>query len=197
MLSAATTEPATHPLLAERWSTRAFDARAELAEADLAALLEAARWAPSASNTQPWRFLVALRGTPEHAALVERLADGNRVWAGAASALVLVAAAQRGADGRALPWARYDTGGAVAAMVTEAQARGLAAHQMGGFDAPGLADDLALPADVEPLVVVALGRHDPAAALPEHLRERETAPRTRLPLDELLLRPAPALRRSA
>src|SRR5687767_13334842 len=86
---AATTAAPLHPLLAERWSPRAFDARHELTDSALTALLEAARWAPSASNTQPWRFAVALRGTAEHTALLEALAPGNRLWADAASALVV------------------------------------------------------------------------------------------------------------
>src|SRR5690348_1569574 len=81
-----------HPLLAGRWSTRAFDPDHVLTDAGLERLLEAARWAPSAGNSQPWRLGVARRGTPEFAAMAAALAPGNALWAGAASALVLVAA---------------------------------------------------------------------------------------------------------
>ena len=131
--TASTTVP-VHPLLAERWSPRGFDRAHEIGDEALAALLEAARWAPSAQNSQPWRFLVTRRGEPAHDRLFAALAPGNQAWAGAASALILVAARTAGDDGRPQPWALYDTGQAVAALVTQAQADGLAVHQMGGFD---------------------------------------------------------------
>ena len=131
--TASTTVP-VHPLLAERWSPRGFDRAHEIGDEALAALLEAARWAPSAQNSQPWRFLVTRRGEPAHDRLFAALAPGNQAWAGRASALVLVAARTAGDDGRPQPWALYDTGQAVAALVTQAQADGLAVHQMGGFD---------------------------------------------------------------
>ena len=131
--TASTTVP-VHPLLAERWSPRGFDQAHEIGDDSLTALLEAARWAPSAGNSQPWRFLVTRRGDEAHGRLFAALAPGNQAWAGAASALVLVAARTAGDDGRPQPWALYDTGQAVAALVTQAQADGLAVHQMGGFD---------------------------------------------------------------
>jgi hypothetical protein len=86
--AASTTVP-VHPLLAERWSPRGFDQEHELGEQALTALLEAARWAPSAQNSQPWRFLVTRRGEQAHGQLFSALAAGNQAWAGAASALVL------------------------------------------------------------------------------------------------------------
>ena len=128
--TASTTVP-VHPLLAERWSPRGFDRAHEIGDEALAALLEAARWAPSAQNSQPWRFLVARRAEPAHDRLFAALAPGNQAWAGRASALILVAARTADDDGRAQPWALYDTGQAVAALVTQAQADGLAVHQMG------------------------------------------------------------------
>src|SRR5580698_10533406 len=139
--TASTTVP-VHPLLAERWSPRGFDRAHELGEDSLTALLEAARWAPSAQNSQPWRFLVARRGDEAHEQLFAALAPGNQAWAGAASALVLVAARTAGDDGRPQPWALYDTGQAVAAIVTQAQADGLAIHQMGGFDSAAVRAEL-------------------------------------------------------
>jgi nitroreductase len=176
-----------HPLLGERWSPRAFDARHRLAREQVIALLEAARWAPSASNSQPWRFLVAHRGTAEHAAVLETLAPGNRSWAGAASALLVVAAVTETAAGAALPWSSYDTGQAVAHLSVQAQHEGLAVHQLGGFDAERLHGSLDVGPEIRPLVVVAVGRHDPRAALAEPLAARETAPRVRQPLDQLLM----------
>src|SRR5438067_2324278 len=88
----ATTEVPLHPLFAQRWSPRAFDADHAVPEAAVTALLEAARWAPSANNTQPWRFVVAHRGDRDFAALLGVLAGGNQVWAKNASVLILVAA---------------------------------------------------------------------------------------------------------
>jgi nitroreductase len=184
--TAATAAP-LHPLLAERWSPRAFDIQHELTDDSLTALLEAARWAPSASNTQPWRFAVALRGTAEHAALLEALAPGNRLWAHAASALVVAAAETVGPDGGTRPWALYDTGQAVAHLSVQAQADGLAVHQMGGFDRDAVERVLAAGEHVVPLVVLAVGVREDAGRLAETLAARETAARDRLPLQDLLL----------
>ena len=183
----AVTAVPLHPLLAERWSPRGLDVAHELAEEQLTALLEAARWAPSANNTQPWRFAVARRGTPEFAAVQDALAPGNQLWAHTASALVVVAAETAGPDGSPRPWASYDTGQAVAHLSVQAQHEGLALHQLGGFDRDRVAALLALPAAVLPLVVLTIGRRDGEAALPEPLAAREQAPRERLPLDTLLL----------
>jgi nitroreductase len=150
-------------------------------------VLEAARWAPSAANTQPWRFVAARRGSDAFATVHAALMPGNQAWAGAASVLLVAAAETRGPDGEQRRWAEYDTGQAVAHLSVQAQHQGLVVHQMGGFDPERLATELRLPAGVRPLVVVALGRHDPAAQLPEPYAAREHAPRERLPLDALLL----------
>jgi nitroreductase len=183
-------EAALHPLLATRRSSRAFDQGHQLDDATLTNLLDAARWAPSANNSQPWRFGVARRGEAAFDALAGALNVGNRGWAARASVLLLVAAADVDTSGRHLPWAAYDVGQSVAHLTVQAQAAGLLVHQMGGFDARAAARVFDLPASVTPLVVVAIGRHDADAALPEPLAERERAPRVRAAVDELLLRPA-------
>ena len=193
--TASTTVP-VHPLLAERWSPRGFDQAHEIGDDSLTALLEAARWAPSAGNSQPWRFLVTRRGDEAHARLFAALAPGNQAWAGAASALVLVAARTVGDDGQPQPWALYDTGQAVAALVTQAQADGLAVHQMGGFDTAAVRAGFGLGDSLTPVVIVAIGCPDYAAGLPEPLAVRETAPRTRRPVSDLLL-PADTTRQLA
>jgi nitroreductase len=184
--TASTTVP-VHPLLAERWSPRGFDPAHELGEAAGTALLEAARWAPSAGNSQPWRFLVTRRGEQAHGRLFAALAPGNQAWAGTASALVLVAARTVGDDGSPQPWALYDTGQAVHALVTQAQADGLAVHQMGGFDTGAVRAEFGLDDTLTPVVVLAIGRRDSTAGLPAPLAARETAPRTRHPVTDLLL----------
>jgi nitroreductase len=193
--TASTTVP-VHPLLAERWSPRGFDAAHEIGDEALTALLEAARWAPSAGNSQPWRFLVTRRGEEAHGRLFTALAPGNQAWAGAASALVLVAARTAGDDGRPQPWALYDTGQAVHALVTQAQADGLVVHQMGGFDTDTVRDEFGLDQALTPVVVIAIGRREDTASLPSALAAREAAPRTRRPVADLLL-PASAERQLA
>ncbi|MGO1488966.1 MAG: nitroreductase family protein [Arachnia sp.] len=187
---AAETSVPLHTPLAERWSPRAFSATHQLREEEVTGLLEAARWAPSASNTQPWRFLVAHRDGADFDLIAEQLAAGNRVWAGNASILVLAAARQSDDNGNPLPWALYDTGQAVSALTIQAQTQGLIVHQMGGFDADGISKAFNLDATVTPVVVFAVGQHDPTAELPEKLAERETMPRHRLPLESLLIQTA-------
>jgi nitroreductase len=184
----AVTQVPLHPLLSGRWSPRGFDRAHDVTPEQITALLEAARWAASANNTQPWRFLVARRGEQAYADLFGLLAPGNQQWAGAASALILVAAETVGADGRPQGYAQYDTGQAVAHLVAQAGHEGLAVHQMGGFDRDGAAGRFDLPDGTQPVVVIAVGRHDPAAALAEPFAARETAPRTRLSVDEIQLR---------
>src|SRR3954454_8621468 len=114
MRKTATTTVPVHPLLAERWSPRGFDQAHELADDRLTALLEAARWAPSASNSQPWRFLVARRGEVAFEALHQTLSGNNAIWADHASALIMAAAETVDENGKPRAWALYDTGQAVA-----------------------------------------------------------------------------------
>jgi nitroreductase len=182
-----------HPLLAERWSPRGLDPVHRLTEEQVTTLLEAARWAPSASNSQPWRFAIALRGDPAFSALLETLAAGNKVWAHAASALVVAVAETADIDGNPRPWAVYDTGQAVAHLSVQAQHDGLAVHQLGGFDRGKVAALLRLSDELVPLVVVAIGRRDDTATLPQPLAEREVAQRERLPLRDLVLPIASAM----
>jgi nitroreductase len=186
-----------HPLLAQRWSSRAFDASAELAPAVLDRLLEAARWSPSAGNTQPWRFVVAARGTGAHHHVLGALAPGSRAWARHAAVLLVAVAETADEDGNPLPWALYDLGQAMAHLSTQAQAEGLVVHQMGGFSPDALSASFDLDDRLRPVVVAAVGAYDPQAVLPEPFAERELAPRSRRPLDELLVVDPEPLRRTA
>jgi nitroreductase len=180
------TSVALHPLLNERRSPRSFDPDHHLDDDALHALLEAARWAPSSMNRQPWRLVVARRGTDAHDALMRTLNEGNRRWAGNASALV-VAIAERSRDGQPIGTAEYDLGLAIAQLTVQAQAMGLHVHQMGGFDTSHAHRLLGLTDDLAPVVVVAVGHRDDPERLPDDLRERETAPRVRRPLAETVL----------
>jgi nitroreductase len=183
---AETHAPDLHPLLAGRWSTRAFDPAHELTEAELRALLEAARWAPIANNSQPWRFGLARRGEPTFDAVLNALAPGNQQWAHRASAL-LVLAADTGEGER--PWAAYDAGQAAALLTVQAEHLDLSVHQMGGFDPALVAAAFSVPEGVRPMTVLAIGRFAPQVELPEPFAARETAPRARRPIDELMLAP--------
>ena len=185
----AATQVPLHPLLASRWSPRGFDNAHAIAPEQISALIEAARWAPSANNSQPWRFLVGNRGDAAYQGIFDVLAPGNRAWAGAASALILVVA-QTADAGDPRPFALYDTGQAVANLVAQAGAEDLSVHQMGGFDADAAASRFGLGAGLRPVVVLAIGRHDPSAELAPVFAERERAPRARRPVEDLLL-PAP------
>lgn len=173
-------------VLAERWSTRIFDPTAPLDEDALASALEAARWAPSANNSQPWRFVVARRGGAAHRAIVDALTGLNPTWAANASALVVFAAAAA-VDGRPLPWAAYDTGQAAAHFTVQAHASGLHTHQMGGFDRAAVAEAFGFGDDLVAMTVMAVGALGDPATASDAVRERESAPRTRRPIAESLI----------
>lgn len=173
--------------IAERWSTRIFDAATPIDEAALASALEAARWAPSAANSQPWRFIVARRGTAAHQAVVSGLAGFNQAWAPAAGALVVVLAETAGDDGSPRPWAEYDAGQASAYFSLQAHDAGLHTHQMGGFDRAVIAREFALDETTVPLTVIAVGALGDPDTAPDDIRARETAPRLRRPLADSLI----------
>jgi nitroreductase len=184
--TAATDHPVME-VLAGRWSPRAYDADAPLDEQKLASALEAARWAPSANNVQPWRFIVARRGTAEHAAIVETLMGFNQLWAGDAAALVVAIAEDENAEGTPLTTASYDLGQAVAHLSVQAHHDGLHVHQMGGFDRDALRARFDLEERFRPVTVITLGDLGDPELLPDGLRERESAPRSRRPLSDSVL----------
>jgi nitroreductase len=168
-----------HPLIAERWSPRAFDPVRTIADGQLVAVLEAARWAPSAGNRQPWRFVLGRRGEETFNTIFETLFAPPQVWAGNAAALVLACALTRTPEGTALPHAPYELGMAVAQLCLQAGDEGLVAHQLTSFDAEKAALAFAIPDHVRAVAVVALGYLADPATLPEHLRALETARRER------------------
>ncbi|MDD7928613.1 nitroreductase family protein [Microbacterium thalli] len=173
-------------ILAARWSTRLYDDVAPVDDDALASALEAARWAPSAFNAQPWRFVVARRGTATHEKVVSALVDFNKAWAGPAGALV-VFVAQTEVDGKPVPTALYDLGQAAAHFTVQAHADGLYTHQMTGFDPAVLAEQLGIEAPLVPVTVMAVGDLGDVDAAPAAVRERELSPRTRRPVAESVL----------
>lgn len=179
------------PLFLDRWSSRAFAAD-EIAEAELLSLIEAARWAPSAINLQPWRFAYGLRGDEGFAALAATLAPGNALWAPKAAALVAIASKETmlpaGADAEVInPAHAFDAGAAWVSLAYQAQRAGWVAHAMGGFDHAEAAQALGLPAGHAVHAVIAIGRRGAAEALPEALQAREQ-PSQRLPLERIAAR---------
>ncbi|NMO00268.1 nitroreductase [Gordonia sp. TBRC 11910] len=137
-------QPHLHPLLSGRFSPSSFDATHVLDDPALTALLDAARWAPSAGNSQPWGFLPARRGDDDHRRVVPHLAPSSAAWALDASALVVTAARLWVDDDIAYSeFADYDLGQAVAHLTIQAQAMGLACHQFRAFDLDGLTACLA------------------------------------------------------
>lgn len=179
--------PELHPLLAGRWSPRGFDPHTDVPVPDLLSLLEAARWAPSTGNSQPWRFAVGRRDDDTHKRILASLSEGNQRWAWRAPVLLAAACTANLPDGRPLPHGPYDLGQSVGHLSIQAAALGLYVHQMAGFDAATLHRDLALDEDVTVHVVVAVGRLGDPRTLPADLRRREVALRQRRPLADLLL----------
>jgi nitroreductase len=169
-----------------RWSPRAF-ADTPMSQAQLMSVLEAARWAPSASNNQPWRFVWGLRGDAGFAAIAETLVPFNQAWAEKAAALVMVASqdyTEKDAVRSPNRWHAFDAGAAWAQMALQAQSMGLVAHAMGGFDVDTATRLLNVPEGVVLQAVVAFGTKGDVATLPEGLQAREF-PSARHPLAQI------------
>jgi nitroreductase len=177
-----------HDLIRDRWSPRAFAAK-PIEPGVLASLFEAARWAPSSSNEQPWAYLVATKDDPENfAKTLSVLVEFNASWAKEAGALALaVSSLKFRANGTPNRNAFYDTGAASALLSVEATYRGLAVHQMAGFDPAKAKQVFGIPEDWEPIAAIAIGYPGDPGALSEKLRDREVAPRTRKPLSEFVM----------
>ena len=183
----AHTDHPVHELIAGRWSPYAFDSRPVTA-ADLTSLFEAARWAPSSYNEQPWSYIVATKDDPKQFAdLLSCLVDGNQGWAKDVPVLALGLFnhkfSRNGKDNKA---AAHDLGTASANLSTEATARGLSVHQMIGIIPERARELYALPENIEALTGIAIGYRAPREKIPEGLKERDLAPRQRKPLSQFV-----------
>lgn len=177
-------------LLARRWSPRAFDPNRVPAKEFILSLLEASRWAPSAYNEQPWRFILATRDHPEEfAAMVSCMAPGNQRWASQASLLVVaVAALKFEHNGKDNPTAVFDLGLAVQNLLLETTSKGMFAHAMSGFDVQKVIDTYGVPQDFRPVAIIAMGYAGKLEDLPEELQAAETAMRERKQVYEFTCR---------
>ena len=188
MQNPAPTEIPLHEIVKHRWSPRAF-ADKSVAPDVLRSLFEAARWAPSSSNMQPWAYIVATREEKDdYAKILSTLVEFNQGWAKNAPVLALsIAQTKSPKDGSINKWAFHDVGSASAQLTFEANSHGLLVHQMAGLDADKAREVFAIPQDWEAVAALAMGYPGDPQSLPDKLRQRELAPRTRKPLSEFVL----------
>ncbi len=179
----ADTDFPIEPVLSGRWSPYSF-ADEDVAQADLAAIFEAARWAPSSYNEQPWRYIVARRSDSDtFANILSCLVEGNQSWATHAPVLVIgVAMLTFSRNGKPNKAAAHDLGLAAGNICVEAAARGLYVHQMIGIVPERVRELYGVPEDAEPLTALALGHLGDGSDLPEAIQARDRAPRTRHPI---------------
>jgi nitroreductase len=187
-LKQAQTSEEVLPGVRDRWSPRAFADR-EVSMTDLTKVFEAARWAPSSNNEQPWRFIVGLRGSETYRKIGSALVEFNRLWALKAPVLIL-GVAKRGfsKDNSANGYHLFDLGSATGFITLQATALGLVTHQMAALDKNAARKALGVPDEFEIGSAMALGYLGEPSTLPnEKMINQETAPRTRKPLSEIVL----------
>lgn len=183
----ALTDHPIHPLIEKRWSPRAFSEKG-IGFDTLRSLLEAARWAPSSYNEQPWSFILATKDDPaEYERLLSCLAPANQKWARQAPVLMLsVARMSFERNGNPNRHAFHDVGLAVANLIVQAMSMDIYAHPMGGFDRDKALETYNIPEGYEPVTGIALGYAGDPQTLPDHYRDIELAPRERRPLDSFV-----------
>src|SRR5687768_10376659 len=184
----AATEYPVLDLIRNRWSPRSFSEK-NISEQDMNTILEAATWSFSALNEQPWRFLVAHRGTDRFNNLLETLYPGNKPWNKQAAALVLTFRKKTmGKDGHLNPNALHDVGAANMLLSLQANSMGIYTHLMEGFEKEAAAEMvISSIEELEPVVLIALGYPADASRLEEPYKSRELAPRKRKTLEEVII----------
>lgn len=188
MQKPAPSEFSIHELIRNRWSPRSF-ADKTIPEEVLRSLFEAARWAPSSNNEQPWAYLVATKEDKVNFdKVLGTLVEFNQGWAKNASVLAIAVVklvfAKNQAPNRN---AQYDTGAATALLSVEATARGLVVHQMAGFDPENARKTFGIPEGWDAIAAIAIGYRGDPDSLPPKLKDRELAPRTRKPIREFVM----------
>ncbi|HTU51603.1 MAG TPA: nitroreductase family protein [Acidobacteriaceae bacterium] len=179
--------PGVHETILQRWSPRAFSDR-PVSASDLKKLFEAARWAASSFNEQPWRFIVGRKGDPTYGRIFESLATFNQAWANSAPVLMLsVGKKTFTQNGNPNHYALHDTGAATANIALQATILGFHTHSMGGFDRDKIRKTFEIPEDYEIGAVTAIGYLGNVDALPDSLKAAETSVRKRKTLSEFVL----------
>lgn len=177
-----------NPLILNRWSPRSMTGE-KLSYEELMSLFEAARWAPSSANSQPWRFIYATRDTEEWNTLFNLLVDLNKIWAKDAAVLIVVVSKKEFEyNGKVIPSIthQFDTGAAWENLALEATSRGLVVHGIAGFDYERARRDLGIPNTYEILAMIAIGKRGLKENLPPALKEREV-PSDRKPLEQIVM----------
>jgi len=183
----AVTSVPIHDLMHRRWSPRAYDANRPVTRAQLAALLEAARWSPSCNGVEPWRYLIWDRARdPEgFEKAFDTLSEGNKLWVKNVPLLMLsIASSDPWPPDRPNRYTQHDTGMASMCLALQAVALGLIMHQMAGFNADRARAAFAIPADYTPMAMIALGYQGSTDVLDEETKKKELRERTRRPLGE-------------
>ena len=175
-----------NPLILNRWSPRSMTGE-ELDNEEIMSLFEAARWAPSSYNNQPWRFIYAKRNTEHWERMFSLLADGNKSWA-KNSALLVVVISRKNFEYNEKPARthQFDAGSAWENLALEAFSRGIVAHGMQGFDYDKARIDLVIPDDFEVMAMIAIGKKGPREGLPPELQEKEKLT-DRKPLKDIIM----------
>ncbi len=175
-----------NPIFVNRWSPRSMSGE-EISHDDLMGLFEAARWAPSSYNNQPWRFIYAKRNTENWDRIYSLMVEGNKIWAKNASVLVVVVS-RRDFEYNEKPARTYqfDAGSAWENLALEATSRGLATHAMQGFDYDKAKVDLEVPENFDVMTMIAIGKRGQKESLPSNLQKNEY-PTDRKPLEEIVM----------
>jgi nitroreductase len=173
-------------LFVNRWSPRAMSGE-EISNDDLMGLFEAARWAPSSYNNQPWRFIYAKRNTDHWQTLISLLVEGNKIWAQNAAVIVVVIS-RKNFEFNEKPAIthQFDAGAAWENLALEATSRGLVTHGMQGFDYKQAREELGVPENFDVMAMIAIGKLGQKENLPLNLQEREY-PSDRKPLEEIVM----------
>ncbi|MFM2157137.1 MAG: hypothetical protein RL516_1886 [Bacteroidota bacterium] len=187
MSKIATTKYPVNSIIKERWSARSFTDK-NISDDLLNQFIEAASWAASSMNEQPWLYYVAHRGTPAFDQMAELLMAGNKSWAKDAAVLLLSLAKKTFSNGNPNRHYMHDVGAANQNLMLEATANGVLGHLMGGFDVVKTKEVFDLSDDLDPVVFIALGYPGSAEQLPAPFNEREVAARSRKELGDILVR---------
>lgn len=174
-----------HPLLLQRWSARSFSNKPINLDT-LHHLFEAASWAASSMNEQPWRFVFGAKDSEIFSLLYSTLAGGNQIWAKDAQVLIAVIANTTFNDGTMNLHAWHDVGAASSYLLLQAAELGILGHQMGGFNREKAESLLSIPHTCNIVSIIALGYPDSHELLPEPFKTREISPRSRKPIHEFV-----------